>query len=176
MEGRSADDGLRLGPQQTAHQKDLAALLGQQTGVSDAVGDVPGVQRRAAQLPDQRQRGAAGVQKDEILCGDEGRCRLCDALFLDDSQRFLRCHRRLVGEELAVRQGRAAVYLVHLAHPVQLVQIAADGGLAGIQRLAELLHRRGALLAQQLHDAGKPLLCQHLHPSCCTFLLVFESF
>lgn len=81
VEGRSADDGLRLGPQQTAHQKDLAALLGQQTGVSDAVGDVPGVQRRAAQLPGQRQRGASGVQKDEILCGDEGRCRLCDALF-----------------------------------------------------------------------------------------------
>lgn len=31
VESRSADDGLRLGPQQTAHQKDLAALLGQQT-------------------------------------------------------------------------------------------------------------------------------------------------
>ena len=50
VEGRSADDGLRLGPQQTAHQKDLAAFLCQQTGVSDGMATEPSKTSPIAQL------------------------------------------------------------------------------------------------------------------------------
>ena len=54
-----------------------------------------------------------------------------------------------------------------------LVLVVPGGGYS------HLSAREGDPVALQfaaVHDAGKPLLCQHLHPSCCTFLLVFESF
>ena len=53
------------------------------------------------------------------------------------------------------------MHLVQLAQPVQLRQVTPDGGLAGAQRLAQLLHGSRALFAQQIQDLPKPFFCQH---------------
>ena len=71
--------------------------------MGDAVGDVVGIQRGAAEGADHSQRGGACVDVDEIPGADKVGCRLSDAALLADSQRFLCGHRRLVSQELAVR-------------------------------------------------------------------------
>ena len=124
-----------------------------------AVGQVSGFESRATQSPRQCQRRAAGIEEDKIRCGDEGSRCLGNALFLRHRQRFLRAHAGLVGQKLAVRQGRAAVDFVQLPKPIQLVQIAPDGGFAGIQGLAQFLHRRCPLFGQKIQDQAEPFFC-----------------
>ena len=158
---RRPDDGFGLGAEQPAGQEHPATLLGQQPRVGHTVGHIAGLERRAAEQPGHRKGGGTGIQKDEVLRLDEGSCRLCDALFLVHGQRFLGGHGGFVGAEGAVRQRGSAVDFVQLAQFVQLVQIAPDGGLAGAQRLAQLLHGGSALAGQQVKDEGEAFFCQH---------------
>ncbi len=115
-----------------AGQTHPAAFLGQQTGVGHAVGHISGIQCRAADGPGQRQRGGTCVQIDEILCRDEGRRRIGDGPLFGHGQALLGSHGGLVGSELAAWQRGTAVDFIDFAQTVQLVQIPADGGLAGI--------------------------------------------
>ena len=55
------------------------------------------------------------------------------------------------------------MHLVQLAQPVQFGQVAPDGGFAGVQRLAQFLHRHGALAVQLFHDQAEAFFCQHRH-------------
>ena len=126
-----------------------------------AVGHISGIQCRAADGPGQRQRGGACVQIDEILCRDEGRRRIGDGPLFGHGQALLGSHGGLIGPELAVRQGGPAVDFIDFAQTVQLVQIPADGGLAGIQGLAQLLHGGGTFFRHQRQDLSKPFFCQH---------------
>ena len=78
---------------------------------------------------------------------------------------FFGGHGRLVSAELAVRQGGPAVDFVDLSQLVQLVQVAPDGGFAGVQGLAQLLNSRGPLTCQQVEDESETFFCQHLRHS-----------
>ena len=136
----------------------MAAFLCQQPRVGDAVGDVVGLQRGAAQRPDHGQCGCTGVDVDEILRPDQVCRGLRDAALLPDGKRLLGGHRRLIGQKLAVRQGRTAVDLIQTALPRQLGQVAADRGFTGVKCLAQLLHGGGAFFRQQVQDQGKAFL------------------
>ena len=145
---RGAHDGFGLGTQQPAGQIHPAALLRQQPGVRPAVGHIGGLERRTRQHPHQLQRGGACINEHKILGGDECCSRRGNAALFCHSQRFLGFHGRLVCQKTAVRQGSSSVHLGQPALPVQLGQIAPDGGFAGVQCLAQLLHRHGAFLVQ----------------------------
>ena len=129
-----------------------------------AVGHITGLESVALQRMHQLQRGGPGVDEDEVVCLDQPGRRLRDAALLGHGQRLLGRHGRLIGQKAAVRQGGTAVHLVQLAQPVQLGQIAPDGGLASVQRLAQFLHGDGALPFQLLQDQTEAFFCQHLHP------------
>ena len=66
------------------------------------------------------------------------------------------------------------MHLVQLAQPVQFGQVAPDGGFAGVQRLAQFLHRHGALAVQLFHDQAEAFFCQHRHP-LLWFDLIFDG-
>lgn len=117
-----------------------------------------GLERGAAQRPDHGQRGCTGVDVDEILRPDQVCRGLRDAALLPDGKRLLGGHRRLIGQKLAVRQGRTAVDLIQTALPRQLGQVTADRGFTGVKCLAQLLHGGGAFFRQQVQDQGKAFL------------------
>ena len=145
---RGPHDGFGLGTQQPAGQIHPAALLRQQSGVRHAVGHIGGLERRTRQRPHQLQRGGACINEHKILSGDE-RCGGCgNAALFCHCQRLLGFHGGLVCQKAAVRQGSPSVHLGQPALPIQLGQIAPDGGFAGVQRFAQLLHRHGALFVQ----------------------------
>ena len=147
---RCAYDGFGLGAQQPAGQIHPAALLRQQPGVRHTVGHISRFERRTRQRPHQLQRGGACINEHKILGGDE-RCGGCgNAALFCHSQRLFCFHGGLVCQKTAVRQGGSPVHLGQPALPIQLGQVTPDGGFAGVQRLAQLLHRHGALLVQLL--------------------------
>ena len=129
-----------------------------------AVGDIGCLQRGAADGPGQCQRGGTGIQKNEVLLADEGGSCTRDGLLLGHGKGLLGGHGGLIGQELAVRQGGPAVHLVHLALPVQLVEVPADGRLAGVQRFAQLLHGGSTVFGNEFQDQRDPFFGQHLHP------------
>ena len=148
--GCRAHNGLGLGPQQPAGQEHPAALLGQRAGMGHAVGHIVCLQGLALQRPHQFQRGGACVDEHKVLGVDEGSGSRRNGPLLGHGQRLLGLHGGFLGLEAAVRQSGPTVHLVQLAQPVQLRQVTPDGGLAGAQRLAQLLHGSRALFIQQI--------------------------
>ena len=113
-----------------------------------AIGHIGGFERHTRQRPHQFQRGSACVNEHKIL-GSDKCCGNCgNAALFCHSQCLLGFHGGLVCQKAAVRQGSSPVHLGQPSLPVQLGQIAPDGGFAGVQCLAQLLHRHGAFLVQ----------------------------
>ena len=115
-----------------------------------AVGHIGSFERRTRQRPHQLQRGGACINKHKIFGGDERCGGGGNAALFGYRQRLLSFHGGLVCQKTAVRQGSSPVHLGQSALSVQLGQVTPDGGFAGVQRLAQLLHRHGALFVQLL--------------------------
>ena len=126
-----------------------------------AVGHIVCLQGLPLQRPHQFQRGGACIDEHKVLGVDEGCGCGRNGPLLGHGQRLLGLHGGFLGLEAAVRQGGTAVHLVQLAQPIQFRQVTPDGGLAGAQRLAQLLHGSRALFAQQIQDLPEPFFCQH---------------
>ena len=123
-----------------------------------AVGHIAGFEGIPRQCAHQLQRGGACIDEHKIIGVDELCRRLRDAALLLHS----------------LRLRGPTVHLVQLAQPVQFGQVAPDGGFAGVQRLAQFLHRHGALAVQLFHDQAEAFFCQHRHP-LLWFDLIFDG-
>ena len=115
-----------------------------------AVGHIVCLQGLALQRPHQFQRSGACVDEHKVLGVDEGSGSRRNGPLLGHGQRLLCFHGGFIRQKTAVRQGGTAVHLVQLAQPIQFRQVTPDGGLAGAQRLAQLLHGSRALFIQQI--------------------------
>ena len=154
--GATLPDGQFLADEPTMAAKETLAV-GQKRSIAQAAadlvraGDFVYIDAGSTTLELVRALEGGALQANYVTNGvDKGSGSRRNGPLLGHGQRLLGLHGGFLGLEAAVRQSGSTVHLVQLAQPVQLRQVTPDGGLAGAQRLAQLLHGSRALFIQQI--------------------------
>ena len=103
----------------------------------------------------------AGVDIDEISVCDQRGGIARDAVLLTAHGLLAAGNARLVHAGHALDGGRATEHLIDLLCARERVQVAPDGGFAGVQRCGKLRDRGGALCVQTVQDVLISFLCEH---------------
>ena len=145
--------------------------------MGDAVGDVGGVFVR--QKIDQTIGRGTRVDKDKVAVMHQRRRVLRDSGLFFKHLPLAAFKGRFRHAGSALDRRRSAEHLLELAHLVEIIQIAADGGLRGFERLGQFRYGDGVALAEYLQNGVIPFLCQHdlapleqIIPYVCLFMII----
>ena len=161
VDGLLSHEGLGQGLDAAAGQDDLHAAGKKSLREREGVGDVGGA--GLGKVVGHELAGGAGVDVDEVAGADQARRHLGDRALLGGVDVVLLGHGLVGRDEAAVGLGTgAAVHALDAALGVQADEVAADGGLGGVQGRAELGQGRGSAGGDDLAYACHAVLGEHV--------------